>query len=211
MADNNKKKPDSYNGALTREQFLPFEMRIVAQMLTDGIDEKEVINRIVSDNLFQYPTERSTKRMVSICIARLKAMNSESLIKAVATEPMDIAKQICLYAMMKYYKIVWEFMLSVVGEKYRLCDFSFGRSDLSAFFIRLQEQDDVVASWSDSTIAKIKQVLIKILVETEYLDSNKSTQLNQIWLSPILKEEIIANRDIEALPAFNIFCRGEVL
>ena len=44
-------------------------------------------------------------------------------------------------------------------------------------FMQIQEQDDFVSSWSDSTIKKIRQVLIKILVENGYLDHIKSEHL----------------------------------
>ena len=37
--------------------------------------------------------------------------------------------------------------------------------------MRLQEQNDTVASWSDTTITKLKQIIARVLVETEYLDN----------------------------------------
>lgn len=79
----------------------------------------------------------------------------------------------------------------------------FHSRDLNSYIMQLQEQDDVVATWSDSTIAKIKQVLTKILVENEYLDNNKSTSLNPVWLNPVLENAIRDNNDDQALVAFN--------
>jgi hypothetical protein len=76
---------------------------------------------------------------------------------------------------------------------------------LNAFFIRLQEQDDTVASWSESTISKIKQVLLKIMVETGYLDSTKATKLNPVLIETILLNSIQAHNDLAVLPAFNNF------
>ena len=80
-----------------------------------------------------------------------------------------------------------------------------GKTDVNAFFFRIQEQDDYVATWTDSTINKIKQVLIKTLVETEYLDNIKSNKLNPVWIDSILLNSIKANGDYTALPAFNYF------
>ena len=57
------------------------------------------------------------------------------------------------------------FMITVIGEKYRLEDLNFGKIDINSYFSRLQEQDDWVATWSDSTISKLKQVIKKTLVE----------------------------------------------
>lgn len=194
-----------YIASLTREPFLFFEMRTTAKLLDDGLSEEEVVDQICEDNLFQYPTEKSIRKMAGACVKRLKGMNDDTLITAIATQPTDVAKQICLYALMKQSRLVWEFMLTVVGEKYRLRDTSFGKIDLNSFFMRLQEQDDAVASWSDSTIKKLKQIIARVLVENEYLDNIRSEHLNPVWLHPILENAIRSNHDDIILPAFNCF------
>lgn len=194
-----------YNAAITREQFLFYEMRTTAKLLNEGLADEETTDRIISENLFQYPTEKSVRKMALACIRRLHAMNDDSLVAAMATQPSGVSKQICLYAMMKQYRLVWDFMVTIIGEKYRLRDTSFGKMNLNIFFLRLQEQDDWVATWSDTTITKLKQVLTKILVENEYLDTTKSDHLNPVWLNPILENAIRSNNDDAALPAFNCF------
>lgn len=79
------------------------------------------------------------------------------------------------------------------------------KKDLNIFFLRLQEQDDNVASWSETTITKLKQVLIRTLVENKYLDNTKAEQLNPILLFPVLENAIRKNKDDIVLPAFNCF------
>lgn len=194
-----------YNAAITREQFLFYEVRTTAKLLCEGLSADEAAERIVSDNLFQYPTEKSVRKMALACLRRLDALNDETLVQAITTQPSDVSKQICLYAMMKQYRLVWDFMVSVIGEKYRLRDTSFGKIDLNVFFMRLQEQDDYVVTWSDSTITKLKQVLQKTLVDNEYIESTKAEQLNPVLLSPVLENAIRSNNDDAALIAFNCF------
>lgn len=194
-----------YNAAITREQFLFYEVRRTAKLLCEGLSVDEVAERIVSDNLFQYPTEKSLRKMALACLRRLDVLGDEALIQAIAIQPAGVSKQICLYAMMKQYRLVWDFMVSVIGEKYRLRDTSFGKMDLNVFFMRLQEQDDYVATWSDSTITKLKQVLKKTLVDNEYIESTKAIQLNPVLLSPVLENAIKSNNDDAALIAFNCF------
>ena len=197
------KDASPYSAVLTREQFLFYETRITAKLLEEGLSREEVINRIVAENLFQYPTEKSIRRMALVCCHRLEALNDKSLQSAIATQPSEVAKQICLYAMMKQYRLVWDFMITVIGSKYRNFDMSFGKIDLNTFFARLQEQDSWVATWSDSTVAKIKQVLAKILVENDYLDSISSDHLNPVLISTLLENGIRSNNDNIALAAFN--------
>lgn len=198
-------KECSYNGGLTREQFLFFEIRTVASLLCQGLNRDEILNRIKKDNLFQFPTERMIFSIAGTCFRRIDALESDALVYHLANASTGVAKQINLYAMMKYNRIVWDFMTTVIGEKYRTQEFEFSKKDLNVFFFRLQEQNDAVASWSDGTISKIKQVLTKTLVECEYLDSTRSTQLNLITIVPELEDEIRANNDIPALAAFNCF------
>lgn len=205
MSETQNISPYKGSGQLTREQFLFYEMRTTAKLMVEGLDDSEMMKRIVDDNLFQYPTEKSLASISKACIARLYALGDRDLITAITTQPMDTAKQICLYAMMKRYRLVWDFMLTVIGEKYRLQEFSFGKKDINIFFMQIQEQDDFVSAWSDSTIKKIRQVLIKILVENGYLDHIKSEHLNPVLLSSVLENGIRNNNDERALSAFNCF------
>ncbi|WP_314628481.1 DUF1819 family protein [uncultured Selenomonas sp.] len=201
--DRKRKASSPYSAVMTREQFLFHETRITAKLLDEGLEKDEIIKKIFSENLFQYPTEKSVRRMVLACLQRLEALSDQTLIASIAAESSDVAKQICLYAMMRQYRLVWDFMLTVIGEKYRKLDVSFSKMDLHGFFLRLQEQDDWVAAWSDQTIAKLRQVLTKILVENGYLDSIKAERLNPVLLSPILERAIRKSGQEIALPAFN--------
>lgn len=195
--------PYKGSGQITREQFLFHEMRTTARLIDDGLERDAIVEKIVSENLFQYPTEKSLLDIARGCLRRLDAMEDEALISAIASQPSETAKQICLYAMMRRYRLVWDFMIIVIGAKYQSMDFSFGRIDLNTFFMRLQEQDDTVASWSDSTVRKLKQILTRILVENDYLDNTRSDHLNTVMLSPLLEKAIRNNGMTEALPAFN--------
>ena len=194
-----------YRAFITREPFLFYEMRTTAKLLSEGMSDKQTLERISQENLFQYPTEKSVRRMASACIARLRFMNDDSLIKEIAQQPQDVAKQICLYALMKQHRLVFDFMLTVVGEKYRQRETSFSKLDMTVFFLRLQEQDDSVAAWSDTTITKLKQILVRILIENEYLDGLKAEHLNPVLLTTVLENAIRMNGDEAMLPAFNYF------
>ena len=194
-----------YNGCLTAEQFLFYEMRIVSKQYLENKSVENIIEYIKRDNLFQYPTERMINRLARACYKRLAALGNNKLVYEVANAPVEVAKQINLYAMMRYNRLIREFMEGIVGEKYRQQDFSYTKKDINMFFSRLQEQNDDVAAWSDQTIMKLKQVLTKCLIETEMLDSVKDTTLNPIFISAELETGIRENNDLTALAAFNCF------
>ncbi len=192
-----------YSGVITREQFLFYETRTTARLLSEGNSKEAIVQQIIDENLFQYPTEKMVKRMAECCLRRLEALQDETLVQAIAYQPSDTAKQICLFAMMCQYKLVWEFMITVIGEKYRKFDNSFSKMDLNVFFMRLQEQDDGVASWTDATATRVKQVLQKLLVDNEYLDSSRADHINPVLISPILENAIRDAGHEIALSAFN--------
>ena len=194
-----------YNGALTAEQFLFYEIRIVSKQYLEKKSIDEIIEYIQRDNLFQYPTEREVARLTRACHKRLVALDNDKLVYELANAPVEVAKQINLYAMMRYNRLVREFMEGLIGEKYRQHDFSYTRKDINVFFSRLREQNDDIAAWSEQTVAKLKQVLTKCLIETEMLDSFRDHNLNPIFISAELESGIRENNDLTALSAFNCF------
>ncbi len=193
-------------GGLTREQFLYHETKTVARLMVDeALSDEEIIQRVIEENLFQFPTERMIKNIANVCLKRLHGLDDMTLVGVIAHSPMEVSKQACLYAMMKQYRLVWDFMITVIGAKYREQDLSYGKMDLNVFFMRLQEQDDEIASWSDATINKIKQVLNKILIENDYIDSSRATRLNPVMVFAEVEKAIRADGNEVALPAFNCF------
>ena len=194
-----------YNGGLTREQFLFHEIRIVARLISEGYDRDSIMEKIKTENLFQFPTERMITNITGVCFKRIDAIDSPQLVHHLAYAPSEVAKQINLYAMMRYNRVVWDFMTTVIGEKFRTQNFSYSKKDINEFFVQLQEQNDTVARWSDSTINKIRQVLNKSLVEAGFIDNPRSTVLNPVFICAELEEGIRANSDKAALAAFNCF------
>ncbi len=194
-----------YKGTLTREQFLFHEMRITAGLLNQGYTEDEALLQIKSENSFQFPTERMIVSIVRTCLRRYDALQTAELQRDIAAAVFEVAKQINLYAMMRDNAIVWDFFVSVIGEKYRTQDLTFTQLDMNRFFMELQEQNDSVRGWSDSTVAKTKQVLKKCMVECGYLDTTKSSVLNPVYLYPELERGMRENGDSIAFSAFNYF------
>lgn len=81
MAEINS-SPYKGSAQITREQFLFYEMRTTAKLMREGLEDNGIIDRIVEDNLFQYPTEKSIRQMAKACIARLKGMGDMDLVEA---------------------------------------------------------------------------------------------------------------------------------
>lgn len=195
----------NYNGALTREQFMFQEMRITARLKMKGLSDQEILDRVFQENLFQYPTEREIKSKCRACLKRLDSMSDIPFaIDALANSAIGEARQAALVALMCQSLLMQDFMINVIGEKYRRLDMTLTRRDMNLFFDRLAEQNDNVASWSDQTIEKLKAVIRACLRETEYIQGTNET------LHPVLLCDDFANALKNAgrknfLPAFNRF------
>ncbi len=194
----------TYDGSLTREQFLFREMRVTARLVRDGLDEPSIVQQVIGQNLFQYPTEKMIKNKVKVCLRRLNRIRgSEYLTKMLAEGSFLEAKQAALAAMMLDSALLFEFMTHVIAAKYQSGDMTLERKDLNLFFMRLQEQDDSVASWTEQTVSRIKQVIIQCLRETGYISDIKSGILLPVFIPD---EFSLALKDIGAralLPVFN--------
>ena len=71
----------TYNGSLTREQFLFYEIRIASEFYLQGKTLKDATEAIREDNLFQYPTERTIANITRVCYRRLDALGVRSLVE----------------------------------------------------------------------------------------------------------------------------------
>ena len=92
------------------------------------------------------------------------------------------------------------FMTTAVARKYAELDYTFTRTDMNAYFTGLAAEYDNFATAADSTVAKLKQVLRKCLVEAGLL--TKDGRLQQVLLDPEFEDILRERGDVAALAAF---------
>lgn len=196
---------DQYNASLTREQFLFRELRLAAQLQKRGLTKEEILNAVVEENLFQYPTEREIKGKCKVALRRLDHIsNSRFLLDILAEGRASEAKQAALVAMMCDSRLLAEFMVEVIGEKYRSLNMTLNHKDVNLFFDRLCERDEKVSRWSASTIKRIKSVLMNVLRENDYLEGIGSEILLPVMISDEF-ESALKQAGLKCfLPAFNV-------
>lgn len=66
-----------YRASITREPFLFYEMRATARLLYHNVTDQAAVEQIIRENLFQYPTEKSVRRMARACVIRLRNMHDD--------------------------------------------------------------------------------------------------------------------------------------
>ncbi len=191
------------SGSITTDQFLYNEIRITAPLFLEGKTLDEASQIILKENLYQYPTERNTRRICRSCYKRLEALDSKEVIEELLNGPSDQSKLVNLYAIARTNGLVWEFLRQVIGEKFINQENSFSRADINTFISNLQAQDDAAAKWKGSTPSHIAQILLRFMVEARYLDSRTDRTINSVYLDDTLKHLIQANNEDEILSAFH--------
>ena len=191
------------SGSLTREKFLLPETCIVAGLRLAGVSDEEIVRRAVDDNIFQFPTTKMSARIARCCLARLDSLDNEQLVSLLASGTPEQKRQANIYAMMRHYELVRLFMVDEIGSRFQSLDYSFTKVDMNAFFTRYQCVNPKATDWVDSTVKRIKGVLMTVLYEGGYLSSTGSTTLVPPFLDYDVECGIRANGDSAWLPAFN--------
>ncbi len=195
-----------YNGSLTREKWLFPETQIVCSLvLNDGLSEEEVVKRVYENNLFQHPTNRELKSIARACYRRVNSLDNYHLKNLLLNGTYEQKCQVNMYAMMRSYRVVWEFMIEVIGDHYSIHDYSLTRGDINIFMHDLQLKDDRVNSWSDATVKRIASTLANSLASCGIIESINKGELLPFMLDDEVKEGIILNQDEIVLPSFNCF------
>lgn len=193
-----------YAGSLTREQFMFREMRIVAKLYRQGMPWEEIAACVKENNLFQYPTDGQITSKCRACIRRLmRIADKPFFVDALAEGMLSEARQAALVAMMLESRLFEEFMIDVIGEKYRRADMTLTKKDLNLFFMELCERDERVAAWSVGTMAKIRGVIRQCLRETGYIRGYRDETLLPVLISEEFAQALKAAGLSAYLPAFH--------
>lgn len=175
-----------YKSTIKSRQYLYKETKKAATLIKQGVFIRNIKNRSLEDNIFQLESETRKKEVASIIVARLKDLD-EFIIDKISVGNVETSKILVLYAIIKTDRLFFEFMNEVYKEKLLLRDLFLKDKDFNAFFQGKREQSERVASWTEYTIKKLKQVYVRILFESGLIENQKGDRKIRI---PILESEV---------------------
>lgn len=177
-----------YKSTIKSRPYFYKETKKAASLILKGVDIKTIKVKAVEDNIFQVDTETRMREIASIVTSRLKDVSPEVL-TAIIEGSLETSKLMVVYIIMKTDRLFFEFINEVFKEKILLRESYLEDKDIAHFFETKKEQSDVVASWSDYTFKKIKQVYIRILFESGLIKAQKEPREIQIPLiEPAIRE-----------------------
>lgn len=175
-----------YKSTIKSRPYLYKETKKASSLINRGLSVEEIKEKSLEDNIFQLESESRKKEVASIIITRLKSLDKE-IIYDIENSNIETSKILVLYSILKTDRLFFEFMNEVYKEKIILKDLYIRDKDFSVFFQNKKEQSEKVASWSEYTFKKLKQVYIRILFESGLIVNQKGDK--EIKL-PIIDNEV---------------------
>ena len=168
---------EKYSAKLTGNPFLYTEIKEAAKLIQSGLSEKEIRIKAVEENIFNYKTIKSVPKRLHAIFERLNSID-DKLSEMLAKSPNEVGRLINLYGIMKTDTLFLEFMEEVVLECYKNHQVKLINSDILRFFDNKSEQDQIVKNFSESTLKKLKQVYINILIGAGYIKDKKTLEIS---------------------------------
>ncbi len=178
---------EDYSAKLTGEPFMYSETKILAKYLLDGISPEDLKKKNIDENLIKYKSTKSIVRVNSPIFRRLNVMNHEMLEEFVYTD-IETSKYILLYAIMKTDKLVRDFVIEVYKDKLYMRKEYIDKFDIDNWYEEKCVLSKTLKERTESTSAKLKQVIMKILQDSGLVIKEKDRFK---IVRPLLKEKFI--------------------
>lgn len=175
-----------YKSTIKSRPYLYKETKKASILVNEGLDVENLKEKSLQDNIFQLESEARKKEVASIITARLKDLDKQ-IIYNIENSNVETSKVLVLYAILKTDRLFFEFINEVYKEKILLKDLFIKDKDFNVFFQNKREQSEKVASWSEYTFKKLKQVYIRILFESGLIVNQKGDREIKI---PIIESEV---------------------
>jgi len=184
----------TYNGDIVAGSLLINESRIIARLLLRKLDEEGWHQAIVVDNLLQKRSPVAAKRQARLIKKRLILMKPD-LWEIVHRGNNEVSIQALLAAAIKHSRLLGDFLSQVVHEHWRTFKPKINVKDWKYFFETCSQADSQMLEWTESTRKKLKQIVFRILAESNYINNTRSGQLQSVTMLPEIKKYLTDNSE----------------
>ncbi len=179
-----------YNAEIAAGALMLPESRKIAGFLLTRPTREDWDRALQIDNLLQKRTPSTARRLARLIRNRLEPMPEEAL-HLIDQGEAEVATQMLLIAAIKHSRLVGDFMREVVGGHIRAFEDSLSRQDWENFLLECTHKDPAVSFWSESTRAKLFQVILRILKEAHYIDAGRTPRLCRVILHPVVRDYLV--------------------
>jgi len=175
------------------------ESRTIAELLLSDPDEAPWQQQIINENILQASSTSTPNRYARTLRLRLMTLDRGGW-KLIADGSESERLQMLLVALMIQSPIVAEFIAEVVNPARQQFKEKLGMNCWSEFVDENLRLHPELAAFSDSSIQKMGNNLIKALAEAGYLDSPRRRNLENVFLLPDVATALHRLNKAELLP-----------
>lgn len=187
-----------YNAEISAGSLLPLESRRIAALLLSKPDQTAWQHAIETENILQKKTPATARRQAQLLRRRLSTLNAQAWQMMIERES-EVVIQLLLASAVRHSQLLGDFMLRVYADRQRRLEPALASIDWQDFLAECAHHDATVAEWSDSTKAKLFQVIVRILAEAKYLESARSMRLTPQSLHPDVRRYLSTHHETYVL------------
>ena len=173
----------TYNAEISAGSLMPLESKRIASLVLLVPDDAAWLHAIEVDNILQKKTPATARRQATLIRKRLMTLDAAAW-TAISSRESEVANQLLLAAAVKHSQLLGDFMRKVYAARQRRLEPTLGTTDWPDFLAECAHHDPAVATWSESTRTKLREVIVRILVEAKYLENSRSMKLTPQSLHP---------------------------
>ena len=199
---------NTYNMSFTAGAAMLNETYAIAEVLLecDG-DWERTRERAFKENLMQKDKMSSNQRYFALMKQRLEALNYEEL-KLFVDSTVAVRRLLVLLAICKAHPFIYDF----ISENVRDCFYNqyekVSHANFNEFYNEKKYEHPELEQVTEQTIAKMRQVIFRILEQTEIIEDAESGILRRPYLSEKL-ESLIVKDDPKWLAIF-LYSNNEI-
>ena len=194
---------EKYRLSFTFGGLLIPETRIIADSFLRLGDWEAVREEVVGQNLLKKRRQASAQRYIHEIRDRLKgAYDWEIPIIAGRDGGPDEARLVLLAATVRYYRLVWEFLVEVIRYKITGGDFKMLGFEFVSFWEQKAQSAPEMREITEKSRKKLVQVVYRMLREAGYLPSGRDGAIVAPTVPYGIATQYAAQQDSDTLLAF---------
>lgn len=205
-----KEAEKKYNLSFTAGAAMLNEMHAVAETLRGNGGGNWEITRDITlrENLMEKNRFSTRQRVFSLMRQRISTLNEEEL-NILIDGNMAARRQIVLLAVCKAHPFIFDFIRDNVREAFYSMRERVTYADFNEFFNDKRFVHPELEAASEATIAKIRQVVFRIMEQTELVESAKSGIIRRPYLSEMTEHAVA--KDNPAWLSIYLYSNNEIV
>lgn len=176
------KKNSPYNAAFTSCSYLKTEFNAILPLLQSPDSAALLKQEAIDRQYTRINNEASAKKILTEFRRRYESVPPTFWTWYEGLEE-DAQRAALLYAIIKTYRLIFDFHIHVTLKKWNSVDHTLVKDDLIMEFLDISSQDEFVDSWTAQTKDKLMKAYLTILRQADMLDK-KTHELKPIRLMP---------------------------